>query len=120
MTYTYIISIVDRLMPNKYSDEEKLRWMLKLDRDIWQQIIQTHLNLDGYAEPADNSSKPLVPDMFAEDVYVAYLQAQIAWHNEEDARYNRYITRFNDGYQRFVRWYNEHYTPIPRGEYWGF
>ena len=121
MTYTDIIERVDRLMPNAYTTEDKLKWLQELDTTIWQEVFQTHENPDGYALPDDAyTGEALVPEPFAEDVYVSYLQANIAWHNEEDARYDRYITRFNDGYLRFARWYNEHYRPIPHGEYWRF
>lgn len=106
-------------MPNAYDGEQKLKWLEELDRQIWLDLIQTHVNTDGYTEPT-GSGDTLVREPFASDVYVPYLQACIAWHNEEDARYDRYITRFNDGYLRFARWYNETHTPLSRGEYWGF
>lgn len=122
MTYTDIIELVDRRMPNEYTDMEKLHWLYELDMAIWRDVIQTHLNPDGFTQPQQNgfSNVPLAPEQFTEDLYAAYLQAQIAWHNEEDARYDRYVTRFNDGYERFCKWYNEHYKPIPAGEYWRF
>lgn len=119
-TYTEVISIVDKRMPNAYTDEEKLKWMYDLDLAMWRDVIRTHVNSDNYTEPQENVNVLLVADPFAEDIYVPYLQAKIAWHNEEDARYDRYIAKFNEGYDRWTRWYNESHRPLPCGEYWRF
>lgn len=118
-TYTEIIEIVDRRMPNAYTDADKQKWLYDLDLAIWREVIRTHVNSDNYTEPTKNGVV-LVPEPFAADIYIPYLQAYIAWHNEEDARYDRYITKFNDGYERFARWYNETHRPIPAREFWRF
>lgn len=113
---TKIIETVNRLMPNAYGTDIKLGWLEELEAKIRREVYQTHL--DAPEQPQTNDLS--VPEAFAGDVYVPWLQAKIAWHNEEDARYDRYITKFNDGYERFRRWYNETHTPIPLGEFWRF
>lgn len=120
MTTAYVIEITDRLMPNDYTSDEKLRWLRQLEEQIWQEIFLTHEDPDRPEAPDASSCDLLIPDLFAEEVYVPFLQARIAWENQEDAKYNRYSTAFNDGYLRFARWYNERHKPLPKREFWRF
>ena len=86
MTPTEIIEIVDRVTPNAHTTEDKLRWLAALEAQI----------------RLDEAAGPAVPEPFAEEVYVSFLQACMAWADEDDARYDRFITRFNDAYNRFM------------------
>ena len=38
----------------------------------------------------------------------------MAWADEEDARYNRFILRFNDAYQRYARLLMDERVRYPR------
>ena len=98
MTPTEIIEIVDRVTPNAHTTEDKLRWLAALEAQIRLELRE----LNALPEPQDEAAGPAVPEPFAEEVYVSFLQACMAWADEDDARYDRFITRFNDAYNRFM------------------
>lgn len=108
MTTIEILGIVDRITPNAHTDADKLRWLKQLDAQI-----RTEAALLLWTEPdrisevlcqqaAEGAETLCVPEPFAEELYGAYLQACMAWADEDDARYDRFITRFNDAYSRFM------------------
>ena len=97
MTPTEIIGIVDRVTPNAFDSEDKLRWLTQLDAEL-----RAELFLDTPGE-TDRDGALVIPAPWAEEIYTAYLQACMAWADEEDARYDRFILRFNDAYQRYAR-----------------
>lgn len=104
-----IIEIVDRITPNAHSDADKLRWLESLDAQIYMETAlmfdATPLDINKLLceRVADAEQKLAVPEPYAEELYCSYLQACMAWADEDDARYDRFITRFNDAYQRFMR-----------------
>ena len=109
MTPTEIIEIVDRITPNAHTTADKLRWLKQLDTQVETELAfllwtaperKNHALCRSAAEAAETLT---VPEPFAEELYVSYLQACMAWADEEDARYDRFITRFNDAYCRFMR-----------------
>lgn len=42
MTIEEAVQMVDRLKPNQYDHEQKVKWLSKLDGMIWQEVIMTH------------------------------------------------------------------------------
>ena len=108
MTTIEILGIVDRITPNAHTDADKLRWLKQLDAQIRTEaalLLQTEP--DRISEvlcqsAAEGAETLCVPEPFAEELYGSYLQACMAWADEDDARYDRFITRFNDAYSRFM------------------
>ena len=102
MTPTEIIEIVDRITPNAHTSEDKLRWLTQLDEHLRAEKALL------FPAPAPDEAQSGGGDAlevsapFAEELYTAYLQACMAWADEEDARYDRFITRFNDAYSRYM------------------
>lgn len=122
MTIRDVIEICDRLTPNAYSIADKVRWLVTLEQLIYNDVIATHE--DAYDAPdyttADEIKSLLVDKPYAEDIYVNYLQAQIEKQNGEDAKYNKYITLYNDGYDRFAKAYNAAHRPLPSKTFFAF
>lgn len=108
MTPTDIITIVDRITPNAHTDEDKLRWLTQLDDELRAELFP------GTEPDADRADALLIPDPWAEEIYTAYLQACMAWADEEDARYDRFILRFNDAYLRYARLLMDERVRYPR------
>lgn len=109
MTPTEIIEIVDRLTPNAHTDADKLRWLRDLDETILTELNVLRRRLDMPPRPSPGASggdpattRLAVSAPFAEELYVSFLQACMAWADEEDARYDRFITRFNSAYDRYM------------------
>lgn len=124
MIISEVIEICDRLMPNAYTEMDKVRWLMALDQLIYNDVITTHEGAEQFTQPeytADDMTQELVvSEPYAEDVYVNYLQAKIAQNNGEDAKYNKAIIFYNDAYTAYARAYNEQHKAIPPGTFFRF
>lgn len=125
MTIAEAIEITDKLTPNAYDETDKVRWLLAIDQMVYTDLIATHEGAERTFEKAeyeaeDIATELLVPEPYAEDIYVNYLQAKIAQQNGEDAKYNKAILFYNDGYTRFAQAYNASHRPLPQRVHFRF
>lgn len=125
MTIAEAIDHVDRLKPNQYAQSFKIKWLSKLDGQIYREIFATHEgstmeSFGGYDETTPEDTELLVPFPYDEDIYNYFLQSQIDKENCETARYNQTITLYNNAYMVFWNWYNSTHTPIPRSQRFKF
>ena len=118
MTAGDVITQVDGLEPNQFSEADKLRWLSELDGQIFHEVIATHegAELESFSAHASTTSELLVPFPYDGDLYRWALIAQIRLHNAESARYNQAITAFSAAYQAFVDWYNRTHAPKSAGK----
>lgn len=65
-------------------------------------------------ETAYGSVELLVPDPYAEDIYINYLESRIDKENAEIAKYNVDISLFNQAYQAYADIYNRNNMPKRR------
>lgn len=117
MTIHEAVEMVDRLKPNQYDQEQKVKWLSKLDGMIFREVISTHADstveeFKGY-DNAFPDTEMLVPYPYDEDVYNYFLQMQIDKENGEMAKYNQSATLYNNAYKIFCDWYNRTHLPIP-------
>lgn len=124
MTIAEAIDLTDKLTPNAYEETDKVRWLLEIDMLVYDDLISKHDGLLIFYRPdysAENIDEELlIPEPYAEDVYINFLQAKIAQQNGEDAKYNKAIIFYNDGYTRFAKAYNAANRPLPQGTYFKF
>ncbi len=117
MTISEAIEICDRLVPNAYTETDKVRWLMGLDQLIYKDVITTHEDAASVEAPVysagDMTRELIAKEPYAEDIYVNYLQAKIAQNNGEDSKYNKAITFYNDAYTIYARAYNEMHKAIP-------
>lgn len=129
MTPNKAIEVVDRLRPNSYSEEDKLRWINELDgmvkRLVFQwdekyiqelktqrknkEISEEEYNelidkTKSYSYPEDMDKELLIPAPF-EEVYTLYLEAQIDYHNREYGNYNNSAMMFEMRYSEYKKDY---------------
>lgn len=117
MKVSEAIEMVDRLRPNKYELNTKIKWLSKLDGMIFREVISTHEGCDidtfeGYDE-ANPDTEMLVPYPYDEDVYNYFLQSQIDKENGEMAKYNQSAALMNGAYQKFCDYWNRTHRPLP-------
>lgn len=120
MTAGTIITLVDSLMPNQYSDADKLRWLGTLDRQIYIETVNYHVddvsdNDDTLDISLESTDVLLVPDVYGYDIYVPYLEARIDEANGEIAKYNNHMALYAAGYQAYRNWYNRYHQPYNYG-----
>lgn len=103
MTPNKAIEIVDRLKPNAYSEEDKLRWINELEGMVQRLVIQTD-DVKQYAYPEDMDKELLIPAPF-ENAYPLYLEAQIDYYNKEYGNYNNSVLMFDSIYSEYKKAY---------------
>lgn len=119
MTINEAITLVDRLKPNQYTETMKVKWLSKLDGQIYKEVFLTHegnevKTFKGYDE-ASQDTVLLVPYPYDEDIYNYFLQAQIDKENGEIAKYNQSITLYNNAFLSYQNYYNRTHMPLPKG-----
>lgn len=120
MTIAEVISTVDALKPNIYTQEDKIRWLSTLDKRVKAKIINAHENRNpiffyGYDSDTDLDTELLVPAPY-DEMYLRWVEAQIDYHNSEDDRYNNAIMLFNNAYDDFKRHYTRTHMPVSKGD----
>ena len=122
MTIIEAITRVDHLKRgNSYGPEDKITWLSKLDWMIKRHIIDTHeggddIAFNGYDADTDQRTKLLAPPPY-DEMYLRWLEAQIALANNEYDSYNAAITRFNTEYEAFACYYNREHLPKQAGRF---
>ena len=114
------IEQIDRLKPNKFTDEEKTKWLYELDGKIFREIVETHVRpaylasiryLRPYVAGQDDELVLLAPEPH-DVVYRWWLECQIDIGNNEISRYNNSRTMFNQAYEELQGWWNRMYMPV--------
>ena len=101
---------------NRIAESTKRRWLLSLDKRIYEEIILVHEGSENVSEPDDYTSKDstlLLPDTYS-DVYVWYLVSQIDLALAETERYYNSSGRFNSLYSAFERRYTREHMPLQK------
>lgn len=119
MTIIEAINRTEAVKANQYTQEEKIRWLSILDGIVFKEVIETHENTEGYAYSGYNdstslSTQLLIAEPYAQQIYPAWLAAQIDLCNDEIQRYNNNMDIFQAAYISYTAWYNRTYMPITK------
>ena len=117
MTIIEAITRTDSVKPNQYSQEEKVRWLSFLDGLVKNEIIDTHeggrlLEFVPYSKDTPENTVLLIAEPYAQEIYPAFLAAQIEYYNEEITRYSNDMAAFNAAYSNYSAWYNRNNMPL--------
>lgn len=112
------IDRIDTLMPNIYTQQEKIVWLSEIEYMIKSHIIDTHEGGEGIVFNGYNDETPLTTEMIVhqpyDDLYILWLEQKIHYMNGEYTKYNNSVTRFNDFYSEFENEYNRTHLPKSR------
>ena len=116
MTIREVIAQVDGRLANTYEQKEKINWLSQLDQRVKTLIIDTHegaqdVIFSGYDTQTDLDTVLLVPAPF-DDIYLRWLEAQIYYYNQEEARCNNATDAFNVRWGEFWNDYNRKHMPL--------
>ena len=120
MTIMEAIKQADAMRPNQYTYGDKIQWLSALDGQVWHEVMETHRGTEeeafsGYTPDTDTGRQLLIPEPYALDVYIPYLQARMDRENGEIAKWNQSVTLYNAGYAAFCNWYRRTHRPVNRG-----
>lgn len=109
------INAIDELKHNTYSQEEKVKWLSRLDGMVKRLIIDTHdgaegVTFYGYRSDTDPETVLLVPEPF-DEMYLRWLEAQIDYANGEYGKYNNSILMYQADYDAYANYYNRNHMP---------
>lgn len=110
----------DRLNPNQYEEETKVKWLSNLDQRIYNDIILTHENseeIEFKPYTSDNMMKELLVPAPYDELYVAYLQMKVDETDKETVRYNNSLTLYNAYYDSFAGYWNRTHRSNPVGQF---
>lgn len=113
MTVKEAIDYADLMKPNAIPQAVKIRWISQLDGRVSQEIMlmaPAEMELFNYDE--DQTGHTLLVDPPHDDIYPAWLQAQIDLANNEYDRASNTMQVFNAMWSRFLRWFCQLYDPI--------
>ena len=118
MTINEAINQFDNLKANTYQQDDKIRWLSRLDAMVKHQIIDTHdgaesITFTGYGNETELNTELLIPEPF-DDAYMWWMEAQVDYHNGEYKKYNNAMAMFNAAYEAYQNYYNRNHMPIGR------
>lgn len=116
MTIIEAITGLDAHKRNAYSQEDKVKWLSRLDSMAKRLVIDTHEGgeetvFDGYGDDTDLHTVLLIPAPF-DEVYLRWMEAQIDYANGEYDRYNNAIEMFNTAWEAYRNDYNRNHMPL--------
>lgn len=120
MTASEAVAFVDKMKPNRFSEDEKYRWLTDIDGMIVRELIDTHEDspldepFSGYIPGCDDDTELIAPAPY-DSLYRWYLESQIDLGNMEIAKYNNSRNLFNQAYLTFTDHYNRTHMPRQRG-----
>ena len=120
MTILDAIHGVDSLKHNTYTQNDKVKWLSRVDGMVKKHILDAHNGTDmaaftGYDEGTDLNTQLLVPAPY-DELYLRWLEAQIDYANGEYGKYNNSITMFNTAFEAFAAYYIRNNMPVSHGQ----
>lgn len=114
------INRIDSLKHNTYTQSDKVAWLSELDSMVKLEVIDTHegeTTFTGYDDSTDMQTELLIPAPF-DEAYLLWMEAKIAYYNEEYEKYNNAMAMFQTAYEGCKNYYNR--THMPKGNKFKF
>lgn len=113
-----VLARVDELKPNKFSEEQKVRWLSNLELIAYEQVVRwhkdcEHLKPEPYDPAADIDAELMIEDPWSE-VYVHWLSAQIDYYNGDLGRYQNSAVSYNSTFTAWANWFNRNHESEPK------
>ena len=108
MLATEAIKEADRLKPNAFKTEDKLRWLERLERRIREEILMHYKGTVPEVEPfqtTESARELLVPAPY-DEIYIHWLCAQMDYYERELDSFNSSNAMFESCWVSFRNWYN--------------
>ena len=110
-----ILTMIDQLRPNAYTDKEKIDMLNIIEGRVYTDIMSKAE--DGLSwtfipfEEGQEERELVVPAPFT-DLYFYYLAMKIDFFNGDAGRYNDSIVMYNRAWDDYAAYYREHNKPI--------
>lgn len=108
-TMNKVIEELDSLKPNVFSENDKYKWIARLDGMISLEVHGDEEPVQ-YDLPKDADKNLLVAEPFA-DLYVLYCAAMVDFHNREYNNYNNSALMFGERLEAYKAYYIQRNMP---------
>ncbi len=121
MTIRQAITTLDSSCRNTVEEPVKRAWLSKLDGQLHQDVVLTHVHetaqaeFCGYDAQTDCDTVLLIPAPYDAEVYPLYLQMLLDRENGEGEKYNQSAALYNQALLAFFDWYNRKHLPLHGG-----
>ena len=116
------LDMADQLKPNAMTRDMKIRYLEILDGMIFHEIVMKHEHEEGiecpkYDVDTDPGTELLIPDPYAEDMYIHWLLSKIDLQNQEMEKYNNDRVIFENAYETMSDWYTRNHMQLTAMRY---
>ena len=117
MTVEELLTKIDELKPNHYSETRKIEWLNQVEEQIYFNVILQHegykdVEYCRYVTVDEHGGNTLLASGMYEDLYRHYIEGQIDYANQEIGKYNNSSEMYNHLYSEFTKWYRRKHMPI--------
>lgn len=108
-----LLTTVDQLHPNAFTDGEKIRMVNTVEGRIYKDILSKYEGEEPVFVPfaeGQEERELAVPVPFT-DVYVFYLASMMDFYNGDSGRYNDSMVLYNQAWEEFQAHYLQTHTP---------
>ena len=106
--------MINELQPNGYSEDRKTEWINRLEAQVVLDILAKAEgdvpSAPSYKWDADAEQTLLAPHPY-DEIYPAYLSAQIDFNNGEYTRYNNSLAVFEAAWKEFAAFWRREHLP---------
>ena len=113
MTIRELLTRVDALSPNGYTDGEKIHMINQIEGRIYHEIINRTEGSARVFTPFREGEEEaeLVAEEPYSDLYTEYIRAMLDYYNGDSARYNDGMVMFNTKWDEYAAYYRRTHKP---------
>lgn len=113
MTARELLTTIDQMRPNAFTDGEKLQFLNTIEGRIYTEILNRAEGNDLTFVPFQEGEeeKELIVPIPYTDIYIYYLAAMIDFYNGDSDRYNDTMVLFNQAWEDYAAHYREENKP---------
>lgn len=111
MTLSQIISFVDDIKPNAFSNDAKTMWLNEVEGYVQTEVFLLDISEIIQYSYADDSETEMLVEPPHNKLYRYYLEAMIDYANGEYNKYNNTFAMYNACLAEYARWYALKYRP---------
>ncbi|MGN0134959.1 MAG: hypothetical protein ACI4AO_09545 [Anaerotignum sp.] len=113
MTARELLTTIDQMRPNAFTDGEKLHFLNTIEGRIYTEILNRAEGNDLTFIPFQEGEeeKELIVQIPYTYIYIYYLAAMIDFYNGDSDRYNDTMVLFNQEWEDYAAYYRQTHKP---------
>lgn len=110
LTAEQVLRQVDELLPNQYTEAEKMAWLCRAEGFVTEEILRCYD--ENITTPTElTPEQELLVSAPYDEMYRHYIESQIHYANGEMDRYNNAAAAWNNALLAYRDYYCRHHLP---------